>query len=94
MCYPQVDLIKIDTEGFESEVLRGGGETIRRCRPKFVQLEFNWHQLFRNTSLNSFSELLPGYSVFQLLPDAWIERDPIDPLSNIFHFSNFVFVRR
>jgi FkbM family methyltransferase len=29
----QVDLIKIDTEGFEVFVCRGGEETIRRCRP-------------------------------------------------------------
>jgi FkbM family methyltransferase len=30
---PRVDLIKIDTEGFESAVIQGGRETIMRCRP-------------------------------------------------------------
>lgn len=94
MDYPKVDLMKIDTEGFESEVLKGARESIQRCQPSFIQLEFNWHQLFRNTSLNYFSELLPAYSVFQLLPNGWIERNPKDPLSNIYHFSNFIFVRR
>jgi FkbM family methyltransferase len=93
MSFAQIDLLKIDTEGFEAEVLRGAGETIQRCQPKFIQVEFNWHQLFRKTSLNYFSELLLGYSVFQLLPGAWIERDPKDPLSNIYHFSNFIFVK-
>ena len=93
MDYPKLDLIKIDTEGFESEVLKGATESILRCQPKFIQLEFNWHQLFRNTSLSYFSEILKNYSVFQLLPGGWIERNPKDPLSNIYHFSNFVFVR-
>jgi len=94
IAYPAVDLIKIDTEGFESEVLKGASESIQRCQPRFIQMEFNWHQMFRNTSLNYFSERLPNYSTFQLLPNGWIERNPKDPLSNVYHFSNFVFVRR
>lgn len=88
-----VDFIKIDTEGFESEVFRGATETFRNLRPKFVQIEFNWHQMFRNTSLNYFAEFLPGYEVYQLIPSGWVKRDPRHPLSNIFLFSNFVFVR-
>lgn len=35
-----VGFIKIDTQGFEYEVLRGAGETIKRCRPK-IFLEFD-----------------------------------------------------
>lgn len=31
--FPDVDVIKIDCEGFEENVLRGAMETIRRCRP-------------------------------------------------------------
>jgi FkbM family methyltransferase len=31
--FPDVDVIKIDCEGYEENVLRGGIETIRRCRP-------------------------------------------------------------
>jgi hypothetical protein len=93
MGYPKVDLIKIDTEGCESETPKGAGESIRKCQPNFIQIEFNWHQLFRNTSLNYFSKILNNYSFFQLLPGGWIERNPKDPLSNIYHFSNFVFVR-
>ena len=36
---------------------------------------------------------LPDYEVFQLIPGGWKKRDSDDPYSNIFHYSNFIFVR-
>jgi FkbM family methyltransferase len=91
----EIDFLKIDVEGFESEVLQGAQNVLLGMRPKFIQLEFNIHQLFRGQSLFSLSQLLPSYRVFQLLPngDGMAERDAKDPLSNIYTYSNFVFVR-
>lgn len=91
-----IDFIKIDTEGFEYEVLKGATKTIDSFKPKFIQIEFNWHQLFRNVTLYQISLLLPNYKTFQLLPfgKGLIERDVLDPESNIFQFSNFVFIRK
>ena len=34
--YRFLDFIKIDVEGMEADVIRGGEETIRRCRPNIV----------------------------------------------------------
>jgi len=87
----KVDLIKIDVEGFESEVFDGASSVLKIIRPKFIQIEFNWHQLFRNKTLNYFAEKLPEYQCYQLLPGAWARRNPRDPHCNIFSFSNFVF---
>ena len=89
-----IDLVKIDTEGFESEVFEGAKNTFVNIKPKFIQIEFNWHQLFRNTSLNYFAEQLPEYDVYQLIPNGWVKRDARDPLTNIYAFSNFIFVRK
>jgi len=89
-----IDLIKIDTEGYELEVLRGAKNTIGRLKPKFIQIENNWHQLFRNNSIFGFSSILPGYAIYRLLPYGGMT--PVDsrsPLSNIFLFSNYIFVR-
>lgn len=88
----EIDLVKIDTEGYESEVFEGAKKTFAEVRPNFVQIEFNWHQMFRNTSLNFFAEKLPNYALYQLIPKGWVRRDARDPLSNIYLFSNFVFV--
>jgi len=90
----KVDLVKIDVEGFESEVIEGAKSFLRICQPKYVQLEFNWHQLFRNKTLSWFADQLTDYECYQLLPNDWAKRDARDPLCNIYLFSNFVFVRR
>jgi FkbM family methyltransferase len=90
-----LDLIKIDTEGFEYEVLIGSKQTIQELKPKFIQIEYNWHQLFRTQSLKKLSELMPNYSAYQMLPygSGLIKRDLNRPESNIYHYSNFVFIR-
>jgi FkbM family methyltransferase len=91
----EIDLLKIDTEGYESEVLMGAAKTLRDNPPKFVQLEFNHHHLFRLHSLYSLSKLLPAYKTYQVLSfgNGLALRDPSLPESNIYHFSNFIFVR-
>lgn len=93
--FSQIDLIKVDTEGYEYEVLLGAKNTIEVMRPKFIQIEYNWHQLFKGMSLFKLASLLPGYVAYQLLPfgSGLSKRDIKDPLSNVFAFSNFVFIR-
>nr|VFJ76365.1 MAG: methyltransferase, FkbM family [Candidatus Kentron sp. FW] len=90
----RIDFIKIDTEGFEFEVIQGGSRIISRFEPKLIQIEYNWHHLFTEKTLYSFSKVMQGYDVFQLLPDGWVERDPKHPASNLYEFSNFIFVRK
>jgi FkbM family methyltransferase len=91
----EIDLLKIDTEGYENEVLAGARNTICYNPPKFIQIEFNYHQLFRSQSLYSLSKRLPGYKTYQLLPfgHGLAPRDPSAPETNIYYYSNFVFVR-
>lgn len=91
----EIDLLKIDTEGYEYNVLTGAQQVIAMARPKLIQIEFNWHQLFAGRSLWDFAALLPGYDIYQLLPyqAGWHRIDPKAPESNVYCFSNFVFVR-
>jgi FkbM family methyltransferase len=88
-----VDFVKIDTEGFEFEVLQGARNLVSRHRPAAVHIEFNWHHMFRGHSFQMLASMLPGYEVFQFVPGGLARRDPKEPLSNLFMFSNFAFLR-
>jgi FkbM family methyltransferase len=92
---PPIDFLKIDTEGYEEEVLLGASELLKTSPPQAVLIEFNQHQLVRGHSLLSLSRHLNGYQSFQLLRGSSGVRvtKPHTPEDNIFHFSNFVFVR-
>lgn len=89
----ELDLIKVDTEGFEAEVLEGARNTIANLRPSFVQFEYGQHQMVRGHSVYSLTRNIPEYVLFQLVPNGMERRDPLDPLSNVYLFSNFVLVR-
>ncbi|MDA7572849.1 FkbM family methyltransferase [Candidatus Pelagibacter sp.] len=91
----KIDFIKIDTEGYEYEVLKGAEKILKLHKPKFIQIEFNWHQLIRNQTLYNLSNLLDLYEVFRILPngDKLILVDPSRPENNIYHLSNYVFIR-
>ena len=89
-------LLKIDTEGYEYEVLLGARQTIENRKPKFIQIEYNWHQLFKGQSLYKLASLLPNYVTYQLLPhgSGLSKVDARRPEANIYHYSNFVFIRK
>jgi len=90
-----VDFIKIDTEGHEFEVLLGAKVFLNKVQPKYVQIEMNLHQLFKNKTLLEFSKLLPNYKIYQLLPfgNSLYRINPSDPARNIFMLANFIFIR-
>ncbi|UUX49330.1 FkbM family methyltransferase [Nisaea acidiphila] len=88
----RIDFIKIDTEGYEEQVLKGAEKTIEAYRPKAIQIEFNWHHMFVGSTMHSIAARLPDYRLYQLLPDWIIERNPAHPFSNMFIYSNFVFL--
>lgn len=85
-----VDYIKIDTEGFEREVIEGLGT----LRPKYIQFEFNINHLQRGHTLRSITGLLPGYHFYRLLPNGWIKIDTDHYLDNVFIFSNVIAVKK
>ena len=91
----KIDFIKIDTEGFEYEVLKGAEKILKLHKPKFIQIEFNWHQLIRNHNMHDLSKLVNSYDAFRILPygNKLIHIDPSRPENNIYHLSNYVFIR-
>ena len=91
----EVDFVKIDTEGHELDVLLGGRNFLEAVKPKFIQVEINWHHIFVETTLYKLSCILENYRVFKILPAGSVlyELDPKMSVNNLYNLSNFLFVR-
>ncbi len=63
----EVDLIKIDVEGAELQVLRGGLETIRRCKP-YVLFEHAEHAAHYGTKPKDIYDLLHDECGLEISP--------------------------
>ncbi len=92
----KVDLIKIDTEGYEMNVLKGAINFIKQKKVKFIQIEFNVHQIITQNNIYEFSKVLYDYEPSIILPYGYPLKkiDPLRPENNIFHLSNFVFIEK
>ena len=92
----KISLIKIDTEGHELEVILGAKNLIKKFKPKYIQIEYNWHHLFKNVNLYTFSKSLKDYEVYKILPyDKKLQKiDPNKPENNYFNYSNIVFKKK
>jgi FkbM family methyltransferase len=56
--FQKLDLLKIDVEGHEMEVLKGASETIKRCKPFYIQIEIHNQKKDRK---NKLREILSVY---------------------------------
>jgi FkbM family methyltransferase len=64
----RVGLLKIDTEGNELAVLRGGAESIAAGMIDVIQLEFNEMHVTSRTFFRDIWDALPTYRLYRLLP--------------------------
>ncbi len=89
----KIKLLKVDTEGYEYEILCGALKFLKKKKPKYILIEFNWHHLFKDVSLYKISKLLTNYDVFKILPHSsgLLKIDPIRPENNYYNYSNYVF---
>ncbi|MEQ9620291.1 MAG: FkbM family methyltransferase [Deltaproteobacteria bacterium] len=92
----QVVFVKIDVEGFEFNVLKGLGETIRRQKVPYILIEFNEMNIYSGTFLRNFMDFLDDYEPFRILPyGRLLGLRPYRPFfAEIFTYQNIVFIRK
>jgi FkbM family methyltransferase len=87
----RVDLLKIDTEGFEYEVLVGLGRYLENGAVEVIQLEFNEMNVMSRRFFKDFWDLLQGYEIYRLLPQGLLRINEYSPVyCEIFAFQNLV----
>jgi hypothetical protein len=66
---------------------------LRKIFERIYLYVFSANRMRKANDLVLKSKLLPNHQLFQLCHNGIIERDPSDPMTNIYLFSNFVFIR-
>jgi FkbM family methyltransferase len=89
-----IDFLKIDTEGHELEVLKGGASMLSEDRIDIIQFEFNEMNVISRVFLRDFYELLTGFDIYRLDTHRLIPMPKYRPADEIFLFQNLVAIRR
>lgn len=87
----KIDLLKIDTEGFEFQVLNGARKAIESNKIDVIQFEFNSMNIIGKVFMKDFVKLLPQYDFFRVLPNGLLKIEKEKTiLTEIFGFQNIV----
>lgn len=85
-----IDLLKIDTEGFEKEVLNGARRILNNTR--LIQFEMNYHWVFKRIYLKDFYDILSDFHFFRITGKGLVSLGDYDPKNEIFQMHNILAV--
>ena len=83
-----IELIKIDTDGYDIEVLKGGKETIKKT--KFIQIEYDIFYLFHKQDVNDIYEILDGRQIYKITS---FGLKKVNKIKEDYIYSNFLFCK-
>lgn len=85
-----IDFLKIDTEGNEWDVLKGGIQMINEGKIKIIQFEFNEMNIMSRVFLKDFYQILKDYRIYRLSEKRLIPLFQYDSTNEIFKFQNLL----
>lgn len=90
-----VNAVKIDTEGYELDIIKLLMRSELKDSIRLVQFEFHMHALAQGEVIADFADAFgDGFTLFRLAPQKLIPLGDLDPaLANYFGFSNWVALR-
>ena len=89
----KIPIIKIDTEGFEYNIIEGALETFKNASVEIVIIEFNKMNVYKKVFLRDFCNILKNYNPYRLMANGdLLNLYPYNPVnSEIFGYQNIVF---
>ncbi len=90
----KIDLLKIDTEGFELEAIEGAAQLLAENRIEMIQFEFNEVNIIKRRFLKDFYDRLNGFDFFRLDENKLIPLNEWQPIHEIFMFQNILAIRK
>jgi FkbM family methyltransferase len=91
----RIDFLKIDVEGHEIEVLRGGTQMLRTRRIRKIQFEFGSPDIESRTFFKDIFQLLnPHYRIHRIVYEGLVPIDAYSEFHETFATANFLAVAR
>ena len=92
----QIDLLKLDVEGHELPVLRGGRKMIHEGRIKRIQFEYGPSNIYSRVLLRDLFAFFDDleYDIYKITPRALVSVREYDPLLENFQYKNFAALHR
>ena len=90
----KIDFLKIDTEGSELEVLKGGKEMLNGNKIKIIQFEFNEMNVISRTFLKDYYTLLKNYDIYRINPKKLVHLPTYKTENEIFKYQNFLAISK
>lgn len=90
-----IDLLKVDVEGNEFNVLKGGQQLMASGSIDFIQFEFGGTNIDAKTFFRDFYYLLdPNYKIYRILKDGLAPVHTYDERYEIFVLANFLCISK
>jgi FkbM family methyltransferase len=91
----KIDFMKMDVEGYELNILRGGSKLINSASVDFIQFEFGFPSIESRVFFKDiFSYLSGNYYVYRSLYDGLIEIDHYDYKDELYAIQNFLAISK
>ena len=91
----KIDFMKMDVEGYELNILRGGSHLINSASIDFIQFEFGFPSIESRVFFKDIFSCLSGnYRVYRSLFDGLIEIDHYDYKDELYTIQNFLAVSK
>jgi len=91
----KIDFMKMDVEGYELNILRGGSELIKSASVDFIQFEFGFPNIGSRVFFKDIYSCLSGnYRIYRSLFDGLVEIDHYDYKDELYTIQNFLAISR
>lgn len=88
----RIDFLKIDTEGFELEVVKGAQSMLDSIH--VIQFEMSYNLAFKRVFLRDFYDLLQDFVFYRVTKSGPKALGPYDPINEIFQMHNLLAINR
>lgn len=90
----RINFLKIDTEGYDLQVIKGAASLIEKGKIDVIQFEINEMNLYARVFLKDFYALLKGYEFYRMDTNKIIPLGNYEAANEIFLYQNIIAIRQ